>query len=1037
MLALFPGDASAERLPLRVLGLADGLAGDAILTLFEDSHGFLWVGTDSGLSRYDGLTTRNYDVRDGLPGPRINDVTETADGSIWVATASGLARLAAGRVSGGEVFEKVDLPGDDRGLEVLLASRDGSLWIGGPELWRLDPASPHAGVHENLSLPLVRPDVGDLAEDAQGNLWMAAAGGLTLRRGDGSIHRFDVGGPNVGARSLVVDGCSRLWIGGPGGLFVLPVAALLREAESAAPDEDGRTLFARSRPPRFPGELPTGPDEVLFYSSASGLADDFIYSLALAGAAHDGVWVATRGGVTRLLDGTAWSIGTAQGLPEAAQITVLEDRRGTVWLGSESSGVSRLTDSGFVAFGEDDGLLGDRAVSLFDGPGGELYTVTWSRELHVFDGRRFEAVTPPGLFPDHEAGWGWNQFAFFDRRGALWFPANGVLSRFPPVATPGALRAARPERQWTPADGLPGGDIFRLYEDRLGNVWVSLIEVPPLVVLISGERLEPVPEVAADGILRGAPTAFAEDAEGGLWVGFYLGGLARMRNGQWQFYGAAEGVPAGFVSDLYLDRSHRLWVATTLGGVARVDRPEAPSPTFRTYTTADGLSTNSTRCLVEDRHGRLYVGTSRGVDLLDLERGSVRSFTTDDGLPNNLVRACHAATDGSLWFGTLHGLARFEPPPVEEPKAPEALITAITVAGRPQPIPELGTDEVSGLSTLPYDASLRIDFTGIAPAAGRDLAFQHRMAESSDSWSVASTSTSVEYPRLAAGRYRFEVRVVTATGATSAPAIAGFRVEPPLWRRPWFGAAIASALFLALLLALRIRAAGLLEVERARARIAADLHDDVGASVSRIGLLGELARQRLPPAVAEIDEMLAAIGSEARALADVTSDIVWAVDPERDDLDSLCVRLRRLAVDLFESCGIELDFRSPQDAGAIRLAPELRRAFFLCLKESIHNVAKHSQARHARVTIGCTSAHLEGEVADDGVGIAPERIAEALAEGRRGLPGLRRRAGMVGGSVRLEPSEERGLRVLITLPLVGGARGRSPHDHASDGDPAS
>lgn len=663
--------------------------------------------------------------------------------------------------------------------------------------------------------------------------------------------------------------------------------------------------------------------------------------------------------------------------------------------------------------------------------------MTWSRELHVFDGRRFEPVTPPGLFPAHGPGWGWNQFALFDHRGALWFPANGVLSRFPPLATPGALREARPERQWTPADGLPGADIFRLYEDRLGNVWVSLIEVPPLVVLIAGERLEPVAEVAADGLLRGAPTAFAEDAEGGLWMGFYLGGLARVRNGEWRFFGAAEGVPEGFVSDLYLDRSHRLWVATTLGGVARVDRPEAPSPTFRTYTTADGLSTNSTRCLVEDRHGRLYVGTSRGVDLLDVERGRVRSFSTRDGLPNNLVRACHAATDGSLWFGTLHGLARFAPPPLNEPKAPEVRITAITVAGRPQPIPELGTAEVAGLSTLPYDASLRIDFTGIAPAAGRDLAFQHRMAESSDPWSVTSTSTSVEYPRLAAGRYRFEVRVVTATGALSAPAVARFRVEPPLWRRPWFGAVVGSALLIATALALRLRAAGLLEVERARTRIAADLHDDVGASVSRIGLLGELARQRLQPAAVEIDEMLAAIGSEARALAEVTSDIVWAVDPEHDDLESLCVRLRRLAVDLLESCGIGLDFRSPQDAAAIRLAPEIRRAFFLCLKESVHNVAKHSQAGQARVHIGCTSAHLEGEVADDGVGLAPERLTEALAEGRRGLRGLRRRAGSVGGSVRLEENEERGLRVVITLPLAAGVRGSLPHDHASDDDRAS
>lgn len=1016
--------AGAARLPLKVYDSSQGLAGDAVRALFRDSRGFLWIGTSSGLSRFDGQRFRNYDTGDGLPSPRVTDVAESPDGTIWVTTELGLARLDARADAGSGPFVVEPLPLPRVAVTRVVVDRDGIVWVGGVRPVRLDPRATGAARSRVVEIPGPNTDVQDFAVGAAGRLWIATGQGLVLRRPDGSARLFELGAPNAGAGAVALDGAGRLWVGGPGGVYVLAETTLADDGASGSPLTDRRRLNERARPPAHPGELPQRPGEILFYTAADGLAGDFIYSIDASGEGERTVWIASRAGVTGFADGVLRTITAAQGLPEPAQVVALEDRDGAVWLGSESCGLTRLLPSGFVSYSVADGLADERAAALFDGPDGALDVVTNSRDLHRFDGARFDLLTPRMLFPRHPSGWGWNQFVAAARDGAIWYPVHGALYRFAPLADPRALRDAAPARRWSEAEGLPGADIFRVYEDRRGDVWVSAIADPPLVRLVGGERLAAVPEVKAGVATGGAPTAFAEDRAGNLWVGFYVGGVARVRDGRWTFFGAADGVPLGFVSDLFVDREGRLWIATTSGGVGRVDRPEAERPEFRRYTNADGLTTSSTRCVTEDAEGRIFIGTSRGIDRLDPASGRVRSFSTAEGLPNNLVFACHAAADGSLWFGTLHGVARYEPGARRGRTAPEILISGVAVAGQARPVPELGIAEVAGLELGAERNSLAIDYVGISPSSGADLAYQYRLG-SDQPWSAPSGALSAHFPRLGAGRYRFEVRAVTHEGVASPrPAVVSFRILPPVWQRPWFLALSGLVLAGLVWIALRIRVARLLAVERARTRIASDLHDDVGSSLSRIGILGELARQRVLAAPVEAEEMLGEIGREARELVEATSDIVWAVDPHRDDLGSLVVRLRRFAADLLEARGVELAFEAPAEAQRIALPPEIRRAFYLCLKESIHNVAKHSNSGRAQVRIRLHGAVLHGEVVDDGTGIGADRAAEAEAAGRRGLPGLHRRARAAGGEVRIDSGPGRGTKVEITMPL------RS-HDRAS------
>jgi ligand-binding sensor domain-containing protein/two-component sensor histidine kinase len=1026
---------AAERLPFRTFTAADGLAGDTVTGITQDAQGYLWVATSSGLSRFGGQQFKSYDTHDGLPSPRVVDVLAAADGTIWVATAGGLARLRPGALAGRQqpVFEAVAMPPLLPGsyVHALFADHRGRVWMAASSLlFSLDP-TPEPPVAVPVPIGVDLGTIGSFSESADGSLWLAGERGMVRLLADGRQQHWGLALGGGTAKMVLADAHDRLWIATHVGLLIV--------ARDLAHEEAATTLGANPRPPGYPGELPGRPGDAILYDEPHGLPSVFLSSMT---PGRDGIWVATRDGAVQLggeLGGGALrALGAAEGLPDPYLVSAFEDRDGTLWLGSESGGLTSLRRSGWVAYDTRDGLVEGRITDLIDNADGGILVTTRAHDLAVLDGARFTTLTPRTLFRDGVvAGWGWHQFLLRDRRGRIWYPTARGLFRYARPTPLSALREARPEASWTAGHGLPGGDVFRLYEDRRGDVWASLIAVPPLVRFVGGERPEPVPEITGPAT-GGAPTAFAEDARGGLWVGFYSGGLARYDGQAWRFFGAAEGVPGGFVADLYIDADGRLWVATLAGGAARVDDPTAATPRFTPLSVSDGLTTNSTRCFVADDAGGLFVGTSRGLDRLDLASGRVTSFSTADGLPNSLVLTCHRGPDGRLWFGTANGLARLDARAEAPRRAPALVISGLRVVAGALPVPELGRREVTGLVLEPDQRFLEVDLEALGLDQDRHLAVQHRIGDGA--WSTPAPLHTLYFPRLAPGSYDIAVRAVAADGSTGpVPAHLAFRVLPPLWSRGWVRAIGLALLALAAWAAVRLRVARLVAVERARTRIASDLHDDVGAGLSRIALLGEMARRKLATLTdgkpSEVAPLLAEMGRETEELADSAAEIIWSVDPHQDDLGSLVARLRRFAVDLLEARDIRLDFSAPADATAIILAPEVRRAVYLILKEAVHNVAKHSRATRLEIRLVVTAGELVADLRDDGHGIAAGRAQEAAEDGRRGLPGMQRRARDAGGSLSISPAEP-GTRLSLRIPLTRGRRRRS-HAHAGPDGPSA
>jgi len=1025
-----------ERLPIEVYSIAEGLADDQVNAIYQDRRGFIWFGTADGLSRFDGVGFVDFGVEDGLPAPSfVNDVLEARDGSLWVATASGLCRFAAQRR--GERLARRPLcessplapsgsnPGDVN-VQTLFEDDEGRLWVGAFE--GLFVAEPVRGApsFRRVVLPLTcrggqRSGVRAIVGDGSAGLWLATACGVARLGRDGVVRQYPISASPGDDRifDLALDGAGRLWIAHvANGIFVwMPLAGdfspgpgwtLEGEADRQRRVE---THSPRSRDASRPPPMPERPGDAAHWTHAEGLpSGDARQKLLLA---RDGtVWIGTTHGLAQYDGETLRAFSTRNGLSDDAARPLLEDTAGNLWLGSATAGAMRLAREGFTTFTEDDGLLGPQVRAIFEGPHGELYVESAAERdlIHRLDGDRFTAVAAPVAPGARLTGWGVRQIGFLSRDGEWWLPGAGV-SRYSRVAQLEDLPSAT-RRRYGAAEGLGGSDVFTLFEDSRGDVWAGMWG-PGFLSRFrrAAGRFETFGP--AQGVPESPSTAYAEDGQGTLWIGFADGTVLARSEAGFRRVGSLS--TSSEVYALFFDHLGRLWVGTDHGALLAND-PASPAPRVARYDRGQGLPSDGVTCFAEDRSGRLYLGTHRGIVRLG-PGGELRRYTTADGLANNRVTTAFRDRRGDLWFGTRRGLSRLVPRESAPVAPPPLVLTALAVGGDPVPLSERGERSVEGLRLPPGAERLAISVASLSFVPGERPRYEHRLNEGE--WSPPSEERTLLLANLGPGHYRLEVRAVSEPGGGSAePATVDFQVVAPFWRRGWFLAALAVSLASVAVALYRARVLRLLAVERLRTRIASDLHDDIGASLSRIAILSEVAKVE---AAAAPVRYLEEIGEEARGLVDSMSDIVWAINPRADTLSSLVARLRKFAGGALEPLDVVLDFEVPPEAASVALAPEQRQHLFALLKEAVANIARHAGARRARLRLSLGRDRLVAEVADDGRGFSTLATEEAEEQGN-GLRNMRRRAVALGGELHIESRPGEGTRLRLDMPLAPAGR---------------
>ncbi|HJY29325.1 MAG TPA: two-component regulator propeller domain-containing protein [Pyrinomonadaceae bacterium] len=1000
----------AEQLPIRTYTTADGLARDRVYKIVSDPRGYLWFCTYDGLSRFDGYEFVNYTVAHGLPHRQVFDLLITHTGDYWVATANGLAHFNPIAPAPDSKF-KAYIPKTRPDAEVttdLYEDSSGTIWFGTGNGLHVLRQTGNDWQMEYVSLG-EKPDEGldltSIIEASPGVLLIGAEQGLFRRFSDGKVERFGVkdGLPHPHVRDILKDPDGTLWLATGLGLCRL-----------VANVQQGHSIVER------------------LYTKKDGMLSEGIYALYRTRSGW--LWMATTHGVSEfspdvLPDGGHFINYTREhGLSGNEMRTIAEDQDGNLWVGSESGGAMKITRLGFTSYSEADGLEVSRIAALGEDHSGELYAVTTtlattSFHIHRFSGRRFENIRvnlPANVVPT----WGWNQLFLQDRMQQWWIPANGGLFQFPHVRSMSDLATARPVKVFTSENGLSGNEPFRLYEDSRGDVWISIISTPSHSYLNRWERATGKiytysPEMA--GRDDSAPTAFQEDRSGNLWIGFYWGGLARYRDGRFESFSKTDGVPAGMIRAFHLDQLGRLWIASTEGGLARVDDPSQQRPTFVHYTTTEGLSSDQITCITEDQWGRIYVGTGIGIDRLEPDTGRVKRFTMADGLPNGFVNVAFRDHNHTLWFGTLQGLSKLAPTMDGPSTPPPILIQQVSVAGNDLPISELGVTQLGGLEFEANKNQLEIKFVSLGFRSGDVHRYQFMLIGADNDWSAPTNQRIVHYANLKPGSYNFLVRAVNADGVFSSQlASMRFTIVPPIWQRWWFITLIVVALIAATHLAYRYHTRRLIELERVRTRIATDLHDDIGASLSKIAILSDVAGQELSQIKGS--PALAQIADTSRDCVDAMSDIVWAVNPQRDHLSDLTHRMRRFAEDLLDAKNIDFTIRSTLDEKDVQLGADLRREVYLIFKECINNVVKHSDCTEAGVAFSINGPWLTISITDNGRGFEPSANGNTTGMGGHGLASMQRRAHALRGSLKIDSDLGRGTSVMLKVPIRSRTR---------------
>ncbi|MGH9387854.1 MAG: two-component regulator propeller domain-containing protein [Vicinamibacterales bacterium] len=1024
--------ARAERLPIKIYTTADGLASSVILDIVSDSRGFLWFATRNGLSRFDGSEFRTYTTDDGLSNPVVNRFLETSDGDYWVATngggvcrfniearagTPGSSTAAAGPGQRAPLFTCYSV-GDNflsNRVNVLYEDRRRRIWMGTDNgvfrlertdgAWHADPV-----VVEGLPAGTETASRA-LYEDSEGRLWVGLTHGFLRLDPDRRPTLYAVRGRGTHNVSQIIEHDGALWLGLNFGLLAF------RPERQLAESNVQRTLLNPVRacfgPDGAASPVPTAAGEACLSDARGDLPNDFVE--AFARAPNGRLWIATRHGGLAYLEGTKLtSLSTAASLAAVTVSRLALDRQGQLWIATYA-GAMKLAPDGLVTYGPDDGLGHPRIRTLLE-QAGQLFAVSGDWIVNRFDGRRFEAMKP--RIPEGATFGYYSHGAFLDRSGRWWLLTDRGLYRLKSGASLEHSARQPPEAVYSSRHGLPDDRVERLFEDSRGDIWIATRSRDALN-LSRWERTTAMVRTFREGFgpEHKFPLAFTEDAHGAVWVGFEGGGLARYHDGRFAIFGASDGVPPGVMA-LHVDRSGRLWMASSSAGLSLLRDVAASLPRFERYTTAEGLSSNNIQCMTEDRWGRIYLGTSRGIDRLDPVTRRVKHFTTSDGLASDYVTAALRDSNGTLWFGTNDGVSRLVPVPDAPVPAPPIWIGEVRAGGALLPISELGATALADLTLASGQNHLQITFFGVGFGTGRPLRYRYRLDGAEAEWTGPTDQRVVHYANLAPGRYRFIAEAVNADGIVSErPATVSFAVLPPFWQRWWFMSLAVLAIGAGLYSAYRYRLRQLLALERVRTRIAADLHDDIGGSLSRIAIQSEVARRTAGDAAGISARTLTQIGDTARTLVDALDDVVWSVDPRQDDLASVERRVREYAADVLGARGVRWTFNSAGDLDRVSLDPESRRHLLLLLKEGITNVARHAAARAAQLDLRVSGGTLHAELNDDGQGFDPAVAEAAAGTMGRGLANMRARARQLGGRLDILSAPGRGTRLILTAPV--------------------
>lgn len=940
-------------------GAEQGFPGGTVNAIAETDDGYLWIGAEQGLVRFDGLSFRlfNHTNLAALPAGPILGLTADAEGNLWIRPQSpGLVRYRAG------IFHDVspDLPRAETGVTAMCRGRNGEVLLARP--------SGNLKYSGGKLVPLgLTADwlVISMAETADGRIWMGTRDAGLFSPSEGGVSSIAEGLPDKKINALLPIGDRELWIGTDNGLV----------------HWNGIEL------------------------TQAGLSDSLQHAqiFAMTRDHESSIWVGTARGLTRV-NAKGVSSLERRGLEPAGAVTaVFEDREGDLWVGS-AGGIARFRDSVFMTYSPLGGLQSENNGPLYVDTENRTWFAPSEGGLFWLRGDRIEQIANAGLSKDVV-------YSIAGGPGELWIGRQrGGLTLL--ISKGGSFTA----RTYTQNDGLAQNSVYAVHRNRDGTVWAGTLSGG--ASRFAHGRFTTY--TTANGLAANTVGAIEEGSDGTMWLAT-PSGLNALSKDRWQTYTGRDGLPPGNMNCLFPDSTGVLWIGTSEGlafldaGRIHVPRnvPELlREPVFGVAEDGNGwlwISTAS-RVLRVNREKLLHAA---------LTEADVREYGLEDGLrgTGGVKRNRSVAADslGRIWFSLNHGISVVDPARLTGNSTPAPVhIQAISADGRP-------IDLRDPVRIPPGRQRFTVSYTGVSLSAPDRVKYRYMLEKFDRGWSEPTAAREAVYTNLSPGPYRFRVIARNPEGVwNSADTTISFDIDPVYWQTWWFRLSGVFTCILAFAAIYRFRLHQLAtqlsvrfeERLAERTRIAQELHDTLLQGFLSASMQLHVAVDRLPedspakPSLSRVLELMRQVIDEGRsAVRGLRTSARSSVD-----LEHAFSRIQ-------QEIGVqsEVAFRIIVDGEPQPLHPVLRDEVYRIGREALVNAFRHARATSVEVELEYSANQFRILVRDNGCGIDP-RVLQLGREGHFGLPGMRERAERIGARLKVWSRADAGTEVELTVP---------------------
>ncbi len=973
-----------------------GLPQNTVRSLLQTQDGYLWVGTKHGLARFDGVRFKVFTEEMAIEGDgdfSCHDLREDTLGRLWVRLSAGLVCYDHGR------FQKFSIrSGPLQGaLQSAIASRNGGLWVGTPDAGFKRFQDGRYTREYRTTNGLAYNSIDGLREDPEGRLWIGSGPPenslwqrLDPRSGEFKALADLVGEPIPSGTELHTDGAERLWLGTRDELICWDQGKLSRFASGG------------------------------MWKRESGTGD-------IISAGRDALWFAPpfTEKLVRFQRGHFEAFGVEDGLADTDFRSLLWDREGNLWVGMGTGGLQLIRPRSLTSLLTADATGGRQQIdSVCSACDGAVWLGAWSGLLRWQDGalRRF---TNSFLWQGHPTVNA--RPVLEDRSGQVWFGSRdrGLFT----------LAADQVVRVPAADNGLTNWTVRVLHEDRAGRLWIGSD-----MGLLEKQGGHFVCHTTRDGLLDNDILGIRDAPDGSLWVGTAKG-LHCLRDGRFRPLTTRDGLLSDEANPLLVEEDGTVWVGTPLGLNRIRDRE------VRAVTERQGLHDNALFCLLDDDAGQYWASSVRGMfrmrkadlhavadgrqpRLYCISYGEADGAVSAEGSGGYQPNACRTP-DGRMWFPTTRGVVVLDPSILVEKEIPPPVVIEEVLANDQLVFADGGLTalgaqmrETASEVRLPAGRAdvMEVRYTANSFVAPEKVQFRYRLEGADAEWREAGPRRVAFYTNLRPKSYQFRVEASNREGTWSEqPAVFPFSIAPHFWETWLFYLLCAAGIvgFATGVQTYRLRwQRRLLKLEEQQAlanergRIAKDLHDDLGANLTGLALqLDVLQGQR--QASDGLQTQLEAIARSTRGLVDSMREVIWAVNPQYDDVESLAGFLGQYTETYLAAAGLRCRLDLPAKMPAHPLTADARHHLFLVVKEGLHNIVRHAQATEVQLSIEYEVDELRLIVVDNGRGL-PKGCAQVAGHG---LDNMQKRVTSLGGRFSISGEPGHGTRITAAIPL--------------------